>query len=161
MKSRSLKVRLIRGIHVLFILVLVGVTVGVYFNARDNYQMASRQNSYITCPDNPNTKISLSKLGVTGNYTVSSKTLNGVKTGDDLLAYKACYPSNETTCPSLTGEGYTTCLPPLHGYYNVHFVRNDTMSPTKEAGIVFGIGFVAIEIVLVIISYVTLGKLYP
>lgn len=162
--KRQLWERLIKGGHVLLYLALVGTVAFVYFQAKTTYDTASPQNSYIQCSlgDLKSDKFSLSTLGTSGKYTIHSASLNGNKTGDDLLAIDACNPGftasnpNAGTCSPITGF----CDAPFQAYYGftTHFVHNDTMNPLEETAIALGVGIVVIEALTSVSKYIVLGK---
>jgi hypothetical protein len=151
-KSEQFKARLLRAFHVLLYVILIGVVVFVYLHAKNTYDKADPQNSYIQCVLN-NDQFSLSTLGATGEYTIKSTTLAGNGTGDDLLAHVACGPAG-TNVSTVTQDSFKN----LDFGYNVHFVHNDTMSPLEEAGVVFGVGVIVIEIINALFKYVVFGK---
>jgi hypothetical protein len=177
--SNNLRTRLLKGCHIFLYLILIGITIVVYSHAKTTYSMADSSLSNITCltglGNQTSGSYSLAKIGVTGKYTIHSTTLNGNKTGDDLLALKACNP-NTTDFKTQTSLSYPSpvfnsagqCVNPNHfcqplitvnyNGYKVHFVHNDTMNPTEEAVIVLVVGIVVIEIVNSIFKYIVLGK---
>jgi hypothetical protein len=175
--KNQLAKRIIISIHILLYLILAGIAWPIYSHAKTVYNTASPQGSYISCALS-STKESLAQLGTTGKYTVFSKTLNGNRTGDDLLALKACNPdvtdfstensvySGPNVCPPLGSviPAPTNCVPPLQkafAGYDVHFVHNNSIPPAKETLLAIGVNIVIIEVICALGTYIAFGKIWP
>lgn len=171
--QKEAQIRIIRSVHILLYVILIGLCVFTYIQTRQTYDTASLDNSYIECSGSTPSqkpldglKLSLHRLNVKDTYSATSAALNGFgqQIGDDQLADKACdteYGQLPPTCITALQGSFEAFTCNYHGptsSYIVHFVHNDTLNPVMAVFLATGIGIVTIELLALLLVYSTTGR---